>query len=769
MPDKNPNLIEEDQLPEDWQEQAIKSAPIIPGETPAAVSAIPSVLPAYFRGSISSNLQHDFYFVGTDKTPRVASTPLMPIAPSGNPQNNAAIQSGIIENKQTSVVSTSGLRFRGLWNSFTAYNIGDIVIDNISSYVAITGSVNLEPDQGNSTNWTLLGKNLNFRGLWAAPVTTFLQNTFASSANGTPTSVTFGSNVAVGSKIVVSTIAQNIGSTAVPSLTDSQGNVYTLLVASGRVDSNEYQTQTWMASIKSAGPLTVFISWIGGTTPGVGYIFAAEIAGLISSPVTGTTSAAQTGTSGPFPAMTLPVSTPGELIYTAVNNGDNSLAAPTGYSSLLSSHNGIAWTTNSSSPTSNVQWNGSFNGSNIRFTATAVSFQAGAMAGFNYNPYDVVEFNGSMWLCVIATNGSPSSAPASWTLFAQSTGLAQIKTTSYLAVSSDEGTLLSFNSSSAVTLTLPATPPDSGWWITVENIGAGALTVSPNGLQIDGSSASIILTQGQGIVLFTDGTNYFSFRGSSSSIGGVSVKTISYLAAAADTGTLLSFNGSNLTLTLPNPAVSTKWVVFVQNLNSTNLTINPNSLNIDGSASNLTLGQNQGIIIFTDGTNYFTEHGVNNLTMPSIFSVSGPDGSGKVSVTLVNEVANTALRGPVSGAPGVPTFRPDVPADLPPLAIATAIATGVTTSQSGTLRPGGVVAPAGVYRVSAYMVLTNNPSAGTLDVNIGWNDGTATRSATNGSNGMPADISTAATNFAQGETTLVADGIHDITWAMTLT
>ena len=138
--EQNPNLIEEDQLPEEWQEP-LEAKPVIPGESPAAVSAVPSVLPPYFRGSISSNLQHDFYFVGTDKTPRVASLPLMPVAPSGNPQNNAAIQSGIIENVPAPVpASSSGMNFRGTWRNFVFYKINDVVIDNGSSYVAITAS-----------------------------------------------------------------------------------------------------------------------------------------------------------------------------------------------------------------------------------------------------------------------------------------------------------------------------------------------------------------------------------------------------------------------------------------------------------------------------------------------------------------------------------------------------------------------------------------------------------------------------------------------------
>jgi hypothetical protein len=93
------------------------------------------------------------------------------------------------------------------------------------------------------------------------------------------------------------------------------------------------------------------------------------------------------------------------------------------------------------------------------------------------------------------------------------TGGASVKTAGYTAVSGDTGKLLVFNSAGAVTLTLPSTPPSATWTIAVQDIGAGALTVSPNGLQLDGVSASLILVQGSGIVVYTDGTNYFTVRG----------------------------------------------------------------------------------------------------------------------------------------------------------------------------------------------------------------------------------------------------------------
>ena len=78
----------------------------------------------------------------------------------------------------------------------------------------------------------------------------------------------------------------------------------------------------------------------------------------------------------------------------------------------------------------------------------------------------------------------------------------------YTAVAGDSGMLITMNGSSR-TLSLPATPPSATWNVSVENLNASALTVSPNGPQINGSASGMILQQYQTIMIWTDGTNYF--------------------------------------------------------------------------------------------------------------------------------------------------------------------------------------------------------------------------------------------------------------------
>lgn len=92
-------------------------------------------------------------------------------------------------------------------------------------------------------------------------------------------------------------------------------------------------------------------------------------------------------------------------------------------------------------------------------------------------------------------------------------GGAKVKTADYTGVYEDAWSILVFNSGSAVTLTLPATIPGSLWSVTTANIGAGTLTVSRNGHNIDGAAADIALTTGQSLTIYTDGSNWFTSRG----------------------------------------------------------------------------------------------------------------------------------------------------------------------------------------------------------------------------------------------------------------
>jgi len=89
------------------------------------------------------------------------------------------------------------------------------------------------------------------------------------------------------------------------------------------------------------------------------------------------------------------------------------------------------------------------------------------------------------------------------------------QTTGYTALSGDNGKNIVFNCAAACSLTLPTTPPSSTWAIAVQNVGNFALVVTvPSGLTLDGVSGAAQLNSQMGILIWTDGTNYFTERGS---------------------------------------------------------------------------------------------------------------------------------------------------------------------------------------------------------------------------------------------------------------
>jgi hypothetical protein len=125
-----------------------------------------------------------------------------------------------------------------------------------------------------------------------------------------------------------------------------------------------------------------------------------------------------------------------------------------------------------------------------------------------------VFFNGSL-IKVTLDNGT-TSAPVSNTPVNAQTG------TTYTVVSGDWGKLVTCTNASAIAVTLPqasSTFP-TGWSTTIQNRGVGTLTVTPTTSTIDGSASLSLLTN-QGVLIVSDGTNYFTSRG----VGGLITKS----------------------------------------------------------------------------------------------------------------------------------------------------------------------------------------------------------------------------------------------------
>lgn len=98
---------------------------------------------------------------------------------------------------------------------------------------------------------------------------------------------------------------------------------------------------------------------------------------------------------------------------------------------------------------------------------------------------------------------------------------------------------------------------------------------------------------------------------------------------------------------------------------------------------------------------------------------------------------------------------------VPPIYANVVLAAQTASVAAANLRVGGVVAPAGLYRVSVYILTTVAGSAGTVTINILFNDGIAARTDS-------FVISLAA--LAYGGTSFVIgnDGVHDVQYSTTV-
>ena len=87
--------------------------------------------------------------------------------------------------------------------------------------------------------------------------------------------------------------------------------------------------------------------------------------------------------------------------------------------------------------------------------------------------------------------------------------------TTYTVQDSDRAKLISHGNASSVAVTLPQANSStfiSGWFVMYQNTGAGTITITPTTSTIDGA-ASITLEQDRGVIICSDGTNYYTYRG----------------------------------------------------------------------------------------------------------------------------------------------------------------------------------------------------------------------------------------------------------------
>lgn len=92
--------------------------------------------------------------------------------------------------------------------------------------------------------------------------------------------------------------------------------------------------------------------------------------------------------------------------------------------------------------------------------------------------------------------------------------------TSYTIVEGDNRKLVYFNNAAAVAVAIdPSADLGATFFCWLENLGAGTVTLTPNGTETVDGAASLTLDQNQGLMLFSDGSNLFTSRGKSGGSG----------------------------------------------------------------------------------------------------------------------------------------------------------------------------------------------------------------------------------------------------------
>lgn len=167
---------------------------------------------------------------------------------------------------------------------------------------------------------------------------------------------------------------------------------------------------------------------------------------------------------------------------------------------------------------------------------------------------------GSGTVTTVGTGCGLSGGPisVSGTVITSFTVNPQTGSSPYAIADGDCGKLISRNQASAVLDTIAQAGSGglriSGWWTVYECRGAGGCTITPATSTIDGAS-SLVLTQNQGVMIFSDGSNYFTFRGVGSSGGSGSVTSITIAGTAnqiAVAGTCTVTTSGTCTLSLPS-------------------------------------------------------------------------------------------------------------------------------------------------------------------------------------------------------------------------
>lgn len=219
----------------------------------------------------------------------------------------------------------------------------------------------------------------------------------------------------------------------------------------------------------------------------------------------------------------------------------------------------------------------------------------------------------------------------------------------YAYAFADKAKLVSHNSAANIAATLPQATREFGlgFYLLVQNVGAGMLTLTTAASLIDGV-ASLVLPRGAGAIVASDGVNWFTVRAPASASSTILVNPqagATYTYAATDAGKLVTHaNASPVTGTLPIAVglFGAGFFLYIKNVGATLLTVNAVAGTVDGAAS----------VTFASGESAIAVSNAGNWTTLKLFVPSGGGLTGftaSLNATTPNTTQNASALTPSGG------------------------------------------------------------------------------------------------------------------------
>lgn len=314
-------------------------------------------------------------------------------------------------------------------------------------------------------------------------------------------------------------------------------------------------------------------------------------------------------------------------------------------------------------------------------------------------------------------------------------GVRAVTGTTDTVLSTDDKKMVTYSNASSIAVTLPQAGSGapavfvSGFYFTVENLGAGTVTITPTTSTINGGATLVLLT-GQSTVIFSNGTNYLATSPVAvTGIAGLGSGVATFLATPSSANLASAVTGETGsgalvfadTPTLVTPLLGTPTSGTLTNCtglpvagitSSTSTALGVGSLEL-GAASDTTLSRSAAGVLAVEG-----------VVIPSISSTN----------TLTNKRVTPRVGTTTSSA--TPTINTDN-VDYYSLTAQTADITSFTTNLSGTptdaqklwISVTGTAARAitwgASFEASTVALPTTTVSTNRLDVGFIWNSATS--------------------------------------------